>query len=81
MGRCGQQLHSLGVSVSDRGWRKEKSREGKISQNPAAEETEARRYVMTNLRSCTVCCGAEDEPKEVETLNSVVFYGHLLEYI
>lgn len=81
MDRCGEQLHSPGVSVSDPAQRKKKSRGGKISQNLAAEVTEARRYAMTDLRSCIVCCRAEDEPKEVEILNSVVFYGHLLEYI
>lgn len=75
MDRWGEQPHSPGVSVSDPAQRKKKSRGGKISQNPAAEETEARRYVMTGLRSCTICGRAENEPKEVETLNSGLLWS------
>lgn len=42
--RCGEQPHSLGVSVSDPAQRKT-SKRGKSSQNPATEETKARTHI------------------------------------
>lgn len=67
-----EEPQSLGVRASDPAQRKKSSRDGRISQNPAAEGNEARRDLMTDHQ---VCGTAESEPGEVETLNSGIFWS------
>lgn len=65
-----EEPQSPGVSLTQP--RGKRSRGGRISQNPAAEGSEARRDLMTDHQ---VCGTAKNESREVETLNSDLFWS------
>lgn len=65
-----EEPQSLEVSLTQP--RGKRSKVGRISQNPAAEGNEVKKDLMTDHQVCGI---AKNESREVETLNSGLFWS------